>query len=85
MKNENEQVFILNQQTNEIILYELKKENNLEVLCTCPGNIYDDSPREYIIYLKSKIHIIDEKNSRIIFVKYKPHLTTDPGLSLIHI
>lgn len=51
----------------------------MEVLCTYPGNIYDDSPKKHIIYLKSKIHITDEKNSRIIFVKYKPHLTTDPG------
>lgn len=80
LKNQNEQIFVLNQQTAEkILVYESKADNNMEILCIDRGVIYDDRPPQYKHYLKSKIHIIDEKNNRIIFVKCSAHLIADSG------
>lgn len=82
LKNQKEQIFVLNQQIAEkILVYELKSNNYMEILYIDRGVIYDDRPPQYEHYLKSKIHIIDEKNNRIIFVKYSTHLIADSGYS----
>ncbi len=81
LKNPKEQIYILNQQAadEKIILYELKENDDMEIIYMCHGEIYNDTPSQNEHYLKSKIHIIDKKNNRIIFVKCDAHLSPESG------
>lgn len=81
LNNQREQTFIINQQTEDekISIYKLKRNGAMEIIYSCNGIIYDDTPLQHEHYMKSKIHFIDKKNDRIIFVKCEAQLSNEPG------
>ncbi len=70
LENKYNQLFLLCQEKQQVVIYELIDLTQLKRLNMADGWLYHDLPAQNICPYKSSLHFVDEKNDRIIVIIY---------------
>ena len=68
LENEEQENFLIRQEDEEIGIYVLDDNFVLYFLNRIKGCLYDDLPSSVSKYYQSRLHFVDKKNKRIIYV-----------------